>query len=108
MLLNDTNNIHWKSKLIDGLSNLLAERVRKTLRDKNNGTISYHNYTYGNLINSCIQEGLALYNDLKLRHQLKVQRLSERKQLGEFCRQFAINGPKPPNIRNLEKDIVTL
>ena len=74
MLLNDGNNIYWKLKLIDGSLNLFAERVRKTLRDKNNGTIPYHNYTYGNLINSCIQEGLALCNDLKLRHQLKVQR----------------------------------
>ena len=88
MLLHDANNVHWKSKLIDGLPNLFAERVRKTLRDKNNGKIPYHNYIYGNLINSCIQEGLALCNDLKLRHQLKVQRISERKQLGEFCSQF--------------------
>ena len=42
ILLNDANNVHWKSKLIDGLPHLFAERVRKSLRDKNNGSIPYH------------------------------------------------------------------
>ena len=39
ILLDDANNPHWKAKFIDGPPNLFGEKVRKTLRDKNNGII---------------------------------------------------------------------
>ncbi|XP_070045638.1 uncharacterized protein, partial [Nicotiana tomentosiformis] len=60
---------HWKAKFIDGLPSLFAERVRKILRG-NYGEIPYVNYTYGK--------------------QLKMDKLKERNQLGDFCTQFGL------------------
>ncbi|KAG5580640.1 hypothetical protein H5410_051267 [Solanum commersonii] len=59
---------HWKAKFIDGLPPLFAERVKKTLRDAQ-GVIPYNSYTYGSL---------------------KIDKLRERSQLGDFCTQFGL------------------
>ncbi|KAG5619531.1 hypothetical protein H5410_004749 [Solanum commersonii] len=66
---------HWIAKFIDGLPPLFAERVRKALR----GT--------------CTQEGLNLYNELQMSRQLKMEKLKERSQLGDFCTQFGLPDP---------------
>ncbi|XP_074299437.1 uncharacterized protein LOC141630534 [Silene latifolia] len=94
MELPEASSEHWKSKFIDGLPHLFAERVRNNLR---NGytSIPYDNYTYGSLIGTCIQEGLNLCNELKLNQQLKRQNLLEKNQLGEFCNQFGMDMPYP-------------
>lgn len=84
-----SNTTHWKSKFIDGLPNLFAERVRNTFR-KDEATINYDSFTYGKLIGTCIQEGLALCNEIKLNQQIKTQNINERKQLGHFCEQFGM------------------
>ncbi|KAG5587048.1 hypothetical protein H5410_047482 [Solanum commersonii] len=93
MELPECNNTHWKSKFIDGLPTLFAERVRKYLKGDDH-SINYDNYTYGKLISACVQEGLSLCNEIKLNQQIKRHRLTERKQLGEFCEQFAFDIPK--------------
>ncbi|XP_075106865.1 uncharacterized protein LOC107791933 [Nicotiana tabacum] len=62
---------HWKTKFIDGLPSLFAERVRKILR-VSYGEIPYRDYTYGK--------------------QLKMDKLKERNQLGDFCTQFGLPG----------------
>ncbi|KAG5589385.1 hypothetical protein H5410_039899 [Solanum commersonii] len=93
MELPECNNTHWKSKFIDRLPTLFAERVRKSLRGDDH-SINYDNYTYGKLISACVQEGLSLCNEIKLNQQIKRHRLTERKQLGEFCEQFAFDIPK--------------
>uniref|UniRef100_M1C2X5 Zinc knuckle family protein n=1 Tax=Solanum tuberosum TaxID=4113 RepID=M1C2X5_SOLTU len=80
---------YWKAKFIDGLPPLFAERVKKTLRDPQ-GIIPYHNFTYGKLIGACTQEGINLCNELKLSRQLKMDKLRERSQLGDFCTQFGL------------------
>ncbi|KAG5589597.1 hypothetical protein H5410_040111 [Solanum commersonii] len=67
MELPECNNSHWKSKFIDGLPALFAERVRKAHRG-DGVSINYDDYTYGKLI--------------------------KRQQLGEFCEQFTINMPE--------------
>ncbi|KAG5572774.1 hypothetical protein H5410_062540 [Solanum commersonii] len=82
-----------KSKFIDGLPTLFAERVRRSLRGDDH-SINYDNYTYGKLISACVQEDLSLCNEIKLNQQIKRHRLRERKQLGEFCEQFAFDIPK--------------
>ncbi|WMV09102.1 hypothetical protein MTR67_002487 [Solanum verrucosum] len=79
----------WKAKFIDGLPSLFAERVKKTLRDPQ-GIIPYNHYTYGKLIGACTQEGINLCNELKLSRQLKMDKLRERSQLGDFCTQFGL------------------
>ncbi|KAG5632665.1 hypothetical protein H5410_004382 [Solanum commersonii] len=71
---------HWKAKFIDGLPPLFAERVKKTLRNSQ-GVIPYGAYTY---------EGINLCNELKLSRQLKIDKLRERSQLGDFCIQFVL------------------
>ncbi|XP_070045086.1 uncharacterized protein [Nicotiana tomentosiformis] len=60
---------HWKAKFIDGLPSLFAERVRKILRGSY-GEIPYVDYTYGK--------------------QLKMDKLKEKSQLGDFCTQFGL------------------
>ncbi|KAG5571696.1 hypothetical protein H5410_061462 [Solanum commersonii] len=78
-----------KAKFIDGLPSLFAERVKKTLRDPE-GIIPYSNFTYGNLIGACTQEGINLCNELKLSRPLKMDKLREKSQLGDFCTQFGL------------------
>uniref|UniRef100_A0A7N0V3I5 CCHC-type domain-containing protein n=1 Tax=Kalanchoe fedtschenkoi TaxID=63787 RepID=A0A7N0V3I5_KALFE len=87
MELPECNSSHWKSKFIDGLPHLFAERVRKTLR-KDMIAIPYDTYTYGELIKTCVQEGLSLCNEIRLNQQIKRQSLLERNQLGQFCSQI--------------------
>ncbi|KAG5584356.1 hypothetical protein H5410_044790 [Solanum commersonii] len=79
----------WKAKFIDGLSFLFAEREKKTLRDSQ-GIIPYNYFTYGKLIGVCMQEGINLCNELKLSRQLKMDKLREKSQLGDFCTQFGL------------------
>ncbi|KAG5606112.1 hypothetical protein H5410_027604, partial [Solanum commersonii] len=66
-----------------------SERVKKTLRDPQ-GIIPYSNFTYGKLIGACMQEGINLCNKLKLSRQLKMDKLREKCQLGDFCTQFGL------------------
>ncbi|KAG5589838.1 hypothetical protein H5410_040352 [Solanum commersonii] len=93
MELPECNSAHWKSKFIDGLPSLFVERVRKAIKG-DNPSINYDNFTDGKLISSCVQEGLSLCNEIKLNQQIKRHHLNERKQLGEFCEQFAFDVPK--------------
>ncbi|KAG5609736.1 hypothetical protein H5410_021017 [Solanum commersonii] len=79
MELPECNRTHWKSKFIDVLPTLFAERVRKTLRGENH-SINYENYTYGKLISTCIQEGISLFNEIKLNQQIKRHRYSPKKK----------------------------
>nr|XP_009776513.1 PREDICTED: uncharacterized protein LOC104226263 [Nicotiana sylvestris] len=92
MELPKSNSTHWKSKFIDGLPPLFAERIRKVLRGTGM-SIDYNSYSYGKLFSVCTQKGLALCNEIKLNQQIKKHRLTERQQLGEFCEQFAIDIP---------------
>lgn len=73
MKLPECNSTLWKSKFIDGLPPLFAERVRKTLRGTSI-SIDYNSYTYGDLISVCNKEGLALRNEFKLEKQMMKHR----------------------------------
>ncbi|KAG5629366.1 hypothetical protein H5410_001083 [Solanum commersonii] len=87
----------WKAKFIDGLPSLFVERVKKTLRNPQ-GIIPYSDFTYGKLIGACTQEGINLCNELKLSRQLKIDKLREKSQLGDFCTQFNLpNASKSTN-----------
>ncbi|KAG5567901.1 hypothetical protein H5410_065083, partial [Solanum commersonii] len=52
--------------------------------------IPYSNFTYGKLIEACTQEGINLCNELKLSRQLKMDKLREKSQMGDFCTQFGL------------------
>ncbi|KAG5580828.1 hypothetical protein H5410_051455 [Solanum commersonii] len=87
----------WKAKFIDGLPSLFAERVKKTLRNPQ-GIIPYSDFTYGKIIGACTQEGINLCKELKLSRQLKLDKLREKSQLGDFCTQFGLpNASKSTN-----------
>ncbi|KAG5586676.1 hypothetical protein H5410_047110 [Solanum commersonii] len=92
----------WKAKFINGLPSLFAERVKNTLRDPQ-GIIPYNNFTYGKLIGACTQEGINLCNELKLSRQLKIDKLSEKSQLGDFCTQFDLPDPSKGTNRETSK-----
>ncbi|XP_070014046.1 uncharacterized protein [Nicotiana sylvestris] len=89
MELPNNKSEHWKAKFIDGLPSLFAERVRDVLKGSC-GEIQYNNYTYGKLIGVCTQEGLKLCNELRLSRQLKIDKLKEKSQLGDFYTQFGL------------------
>ncbi|KAG5579977.1 hypothetical protein H5410_050604 [Solanum commersonii] len=86
MELPKTKVEYWKAKFIDDLPPLFAERVRKALRGSY-GEIAYKDYTYGNIIGTCTQEGLNLFNELQITRQLKMDKLKEKFQLGDFYAQ---------------------
>ncbi|KAG5587418.1 hypothetical protein H5410_047852 [Solanum commersonii] len=65
------------------------KELKKTLQNSQ-GAIPYGAYTYGKLIGVCTQEGINLCNELKLSWQLKIDKLRERSQLGDFCTQFGL------------------
>ncbi|XP_047266245.1 uncharacterized protein LOC107865634 [Capsicum annuum] len=73
---------HWKAKFIDGLPPLFAERVRKTLRGSY-GEIPYSEKTYA--------------------RQVKLDKLREKSQLGDFCEQFGMEKPLVQKSRKYSK-----
>ncbi|KAL4182696.1 hypothetical protein AMTRI_Chr11g151500 [Amborella trichopoda] len=79
---------HWKEKFIAGLPYLFAEKVKERLRKKHNGIIVYSSYTLEKLSAEICAEGLALCKDMKLKRQLDKQKITKRKELGDFCEQF--------------------
>ncbi len=90
----DANSEHWKAKFIDGLPPLFAQKVRQKLMDLSVGNIiQWTSCTYGHLISVCVQVGLTICNDMKLQYQLKKQNLTGKREIGEFCQQFAVNMP---------------
>ena len=92
--LNECHNAIWKEKFVSGLSPLFAEKVRESIRQHYNNALPYDQISYGELTQKINQTGLALCNDLKLKGQLKKQRLLGWKELGDFCYQFGVENPK--------------
>ena len=92
----DANAIRWKEQFLNGLPPLFANKIKERIRNRHNGQLPLENYNYGDLFSECISEGLSLCNDLQLRQQLKSQRLTGRRELGEFCAQFAYADNKIP------------
>ncbi|KAG5580110.1 hypothetical protein H5410_050737 [Solanum commersonii] len=82
-----TNHYETTRSLLNGLRCRHLERVKKTLRDLQ-GIVPYNNFTYRKLIGACTQEDINLCNELKLSRQLKMDKLREKSQLGDFCTQF--------------------
>ncbi|KAG5573024.1 hypothetical protein H5410_062790 [Solanum commersonii] len=102
MELSENGLEFWKAKFVDSLPPLFAKRVKKTLRDPQ-GIIPYSNYTYGKLIGACTQEGINLCNELKLSRQLKMDKLRERSQLGDFCTRFGLPDASKGTIHETSK-----
>ncbi|XP_047267525.1 uncharacterized protein LOC124897947 [Capsicum annuum] len=103
---------HWKANFIYGLPSQFAERVRKELTGSGSyNEISYENFTYGQLIVACTQQGLALCNELKLARKIKLDKLKERSQLGDFCEQFDMDksdSTSQEKVEDLDLNVQTL
>ncbi|XP_043687484.1 uncharacterized protein LOC122638696 [Telopea speciosissima] len=98
----DANSPFWKEKFITGLPSVFSEKIKQRLRKENNGEIPYQNLTYGDLINTIHEEGIALCTDLKLAKQMKKENKSY-KELGGFCEQYGFPVPKPPSNKKDKK-----
>ena len=84
MTKEDARDSFWKEKFLYGLPRALTEKVQETLREKHNGTISYEDLTYIDLIGEVKKEGLKLCFQLKLQHQVKRYLKASKKYLGFF------------------------
>ena len=71
MTRGDARAPYWKEKFLYELPRALTENVQETLKEKYNGTISYEDLTYGDLIGEVKREGLKLCSQLRLQHQVK-------------------------------------
>ncbi|KAL4189365.1 hypothetical protein AMTRI_Chr08g165080 [Amborella trichopoda] len=67
----------------DLLSNL---RLKTRLKNKNGGIIPYSVYTLGELSAEICAKGLALCTDMKLKKQLDKQKMTGKKELGDFLK----------------------
>ena len=101
MIRPDCNLDYWKERFISGLPPLFADKVRTKIQDRNNGSIPYNNLTYGDLVSTINIVALELRTDIKLRHQLKKEQSSSRKELGSFCRDFGFI--TPPDTKKKEE-----
>lgn len=96
MTRGDYNQAFWKEKFLAGLPSVLTEKVKQKIREHNQNTIPYDNLTSGDLVNTINMVGLNIYNDLRMKSQLKRKQLENKQALGSFCEQF---GYEPPTKR---------
>ena len=66
----DARASFWKENFLYGLPRALNEKFQESLRERNNGTISYEDLTYGDLISEVKKEGFKLCTQLKLQYQV--------------------------------------
>ena len=97
MTRQDARASFWKERFLYGLPRAFNEKVQKSLKERNNGTIPYDELTYGDLISEVQKEGLKLCSQLKLQYQVKKDLKASRKDLGSFCAQYGISMPTPPS-----------
>ncbi|KAH0682836.1 hypothetical protein KY290_021427 [Solanum tuberosum] len=82
MIRPDCNLDFWKECFISGLPPLFANKVRTKIQDRNDGNIPYSQLTYEDLVSTINIVGIELCTDIKLKHQLKKEQSSSRRELG--------------------------
>ncbi|XP_070025069.1 uncharacterized protein [Nicotiana sylvestris] len=100
----DCNKPFWKERFISGLPRLFAEKVRNKIKNRFNGSITYDNLTYGDLISFINVTGLELCTDLKLKSLIKKDRLQSKAELGSFCQDFGYKTIAAPSKRASKKN----
>lgn len=60
-------------------------KINALLCSKHDGIIPYDHYTYGEIEDEVVVEGLAMCNDLKLKFQMDKERLQDKRALRDFC-----------------------
>ncbi|XVF21158.1 hypothetical protein REPUB_Repub12eG0066600 [Reevesia pubescens] len=82
------SNTFWKEKFIVGLLHSFAEKVKEKLESIN--ITSYDGVSYDALVSLINKTRIEICNDLKLKKQLKKERISSKKELGQFCEQLVL------------------
>ncbi|KAH0730091.1 hypothetical protein KY289_001279 [Solanum tuberosum] len=103
MIRPDCHLDFWKERFISGLSPLVTDKVRTKIQDRNDGRIPYSSLTYGDLVRTINIVGLELCTDIKLKHQLKKEQSSSRRELGSFYRDFGFITP-PDKVKKDKKE----
>ena len=100
--LSDPNQEFWKENFISGLPPLFAEKVSNRLRNERDGSINYKQLDMEKIAQKVQLVGAELCNNLKIRDQLKKQKLFRKKELGNFCYQFGfqLDQPYKKNLKN--------
>ncbi|CAN1183322.1 hypothetical protein LINPERPRIM_LOCUS42807 [Linum perenne] len=87
-LREDCQHDFWKEKFLSGLPSLFAERIKNRIKLRHEGIIPYSQFTYGELASEVVAEGINLCNELKLHKQAKMDKMSGKRALGDFCEQI--------------------
>jgi hypothetical protein len=89
MLREDSNQLFWKEKFINGLSNLFAHKIKQVLVNENN-IIDYDSLTYENIISAIQKEGLKMCIDMKISNKANKDKRKAKYELGNFCEQYGL------------------
>ena len=84
MLRQDCKNVFWKEKIINGLPNLFAHKIREVLSQPS-GIIEYDNLTYGDLVSTINKEGLKMCVNMKISNQLSKDSRKAKYEMRNFC-----------------------
>ncbi|KAH0675768.1 hypothetical protein KY285_023569 [Solanum tuberosum] len=84
----------------EGTAEITSQVTRED--DRNDGRIPYSQLTYGDLVSTINIIGLELCTDIKLKHQLKKEQSSSRRELGSFCQDFGFITP-PDRVKKDKK-----
>ena len=108
MLRPDYSQSFWKEKFILGLPRLFSKQIRIKIREQFNGQIPYDKLTFGEIISIVTAEGISLYNDFKLKQQMKNEQKIYKNEFGTFCSQFGFSQKetKPPSKQHKKRQIV--
>ncbi|EYU23683.1 hypothetical protein MIMGU_mgv1a026650mg, partial [Erythranthe guttata] len=76
--------------------NTFPSKVRNKIRETSGKQIiQYNEFTYGQLVSTTQEEGLKIFQDLKIQQNLKNELKRSKQELGTFCQQFDIGSNKP-------------
>nr|KYP66817.1 polyprotein [Cajanus cajan] len=98
----DCKENFWKEKFIAGLPPVFATKVREKLSQTYDENLQ--ELTYGRIIAVIKNTALEICNNMKLEKQIKRQKESGIKELGNFCAQYGYGGIVPPS-RKYKKNI---
>ncbi|BAH94377.1 Os08g0506200 [Oryza sativa Japonica Group] len=79
---------HYLIEMVMGI-----QPVRNSLRKEGGGSINYHYLDIGKITQKIQLVGAELCNDLKIKDQLKKQRILGKREMGDFCYQFGFQDP---------------
>src|ERR1044072_5685669 len=99
-LREDGSSGFWKERFLAGLPKLFSEKVQQNLKTQFGNPLSYDKLTYGQIHNIIIATGLQVCNDFKLQDKMRKEKITNRKEVGNFCHQYGIETIRAPSTQN--------